>query len=343
MLRKSLAVSALLALAAAPGTAQEKEYEWSGDRPDAAAPAALLGGQLLQAGQVEFGYRFHKMNFGEVRLGTDIVDFYDVLAIYGGVPFGRTESAHMVTFGWGLSDWLTLEATAGWLVRDREFGNETTFVDTNASGISDIEAAALIGIFDRNGIKAHLIGGVEIPTGSIEKVGPDLTGTNRLLAYEMQLGTGSFSVVPGAAASIQNDQATVGAQVKARFRLMDNDRDYRYGDQFDGALWASYMLNDNFAVTSGARFSKWGSIEGLDVGMDPAADPGQDAFFSSGSRLDIPLGLNIRLTEGLLSGMDVAFEFLWPTYENYDAPRLEGEWGFNFSARRDLTIPGLGG
>lgn len=337
MLRKSLAVMAFVALIAVPGAAQEVEYQWSDDRPDARAPSAITGTRILPTGALELQYRFHKMNFGDVRFGTDVIPFLDVLDVYTGAPFGRTETAHMFTVSYGLLEWLTLEGTAGWLSRNRDFGNEDVFVMNNSSGISDIEAAALIEVYDRDGIKAHLVGGLEIPTGSIEKVGPDLTGTPRLLPYEMQLGTGSFSIVPGASASIQNDKATVGAQVKARFRLFDNGRDYRYGDQFDGAMWAGYLLNEHFAVTTGLRLQKWGTIEGQDSGMDPTLDPGQDPFFSSGTRLDVPLGLNIRMTGGLLSGMDVLFEFVWPTYENFDAPRPEGEWGFNLSVTRDIT------
>lgn len=340
MLRKSFAATALVLFLASPGAAQEEKHQWSDARPDAISPAAAVGTRMMDGGQFEVGYRFHKMNFGDVLLGTELVTFLDVLSDYSGAPIGRTETAHMFSLRYGVVDWLTLEATAGWLVRDRDFGDEFTFVANNASGISDIEAAALIKLIDRDGVMAHLIGGVEIPTGSIEKVGPDLSGTNRVLAYEMQLGTGSFSLVPGAVAAIQNEKATVGAQVKARFRLVDNDRDYRHGDQFDGVMWASYMLSGNFAATTGARISSWGSIEGLDAGMNPSADPGQDPYFSSGTRVDIPLGINVHLTEGLLSGMRVGFEFLWPTYENYDAPRPHGEWGFNFTASRALSIPG---
>jgi hypothetical protein len=336
MLRKSLAALAVLSVIAVPVTAQEVEYEWSNDRPDARGPAALLGSKILEGGQLEVQYRFHKMNYGDVSLLGETLDFLDVLDFYAAAPFGRTETAHILKASFGVTDWFTVQGTAGWLIRDREVGDETVFTKTNSSGISDVEVAALVSVLDRNGVKAHLIGGVEIPTGSIEKVGPDLGGTNRLLPYEMQLGTGSLAVVPGVSASIQNQKATVGAMVKARFRIMDNDRDYRYGDQFDGAMWAQYMLTENFAVTTGARVQVWGSIEGEDTGMDPSLDPGQDPYFSSGTRVDLPLGLNIRMTEGLLSGMDVAFEFVFPVHEDYEAPRPGGEWGFNLSVTKDL-------
>ncbi|MDT8340925.1 MAG: transporter [Longimicrobiales bacterium] len=340
MLRKSLAALAVLTVVAAPAAAQVEDTPWSSDRPDARAPSAILGSRILDAGTFEFGYRLHYMDYGDTRIGTDNLDRLEVLSLFQGAPFSRTEKAHFFTAAFGVANGLTLEASAAWMDRDREFGDEFVFVENNSSGISDIEAAALIEIFSGNRIRAHLIGGVEIPTGSTDKVGPDLVGTNRVLAYEMQLGTGSFSVVPGAVFSIQNDKATVGAQVKARFRLDDNDRGYRHGDRFDGALWAGYVLNDHFALTTGARVSKWESLEGFDPAMNPDLDPGQVSAFSAGTRVDVPLGLNIRLLEGLLAGTELDFEFQWPVHEDYDAPRQEGEWGINFGVRRALSLVG---
>ena len=341
MLRKSLAATAFFALVALPAQGQEAELQWSWDRPDARPSSAVTAERILGAGQVELRYRFGQMQYGDVRFGTEILDFLDVTDVYLGAPLSRTNNAHMFTLGYGLTDWITLQGTVGWLDRTRDFAGEVgpdlVVVSNNSSGLSDVEAAALVEIYDRKGVQAHLIGAVEIPLGSIEKVGPDLAGTNRLLPYTMQLGTGSFSAVPGAVAMIQNEHATLGAQVKARFRLYDNSRDYRVGDEFEGNLWANYMLNDNFAITTGARFLSFGGIQGQDSGMNPLADPEQDALFSGGTRLDIPVGINIRMTEGLLAGTDFNFEFVWPTYENYDAFRQQGDWGFNFGVFRDVT------
>lgn len=338
MLRKSLAVLALVTLAATPVLGQVEEYEWTNDRPDARPPGALFGVRMLEMSDLQIEYRFAKMNYGDIRFETEVVPFLDVLDAYQAAPFGRTHTDHILRVSYGLMDWLTLEGRAGWLTRDRAVGTEDVFVDTNSSGISDIEAAALISVVDRDGVKAHLIGGVEIPTGSIEKVGPDITGTPRLLPYEMQLGTGSFSVAPGVAASMQNDIATIGANVRAFFRLNDNGRGYRLGDAFRGNFWASYLLTENFSITTGARVHKWGSIEGRDSALDPLSDPGADPLFSSGTTVDIPLGLNIRLSEGLLTGTDIQFEFVWPTYESFDAPRPQGDWGFNLTLGRDLPL-----
>lgn len=338
MLRKSLAVLAFLVITGLPAAGQVVEYEWSDDRPDARPPGIVLGGRILEKSDLQLEYRFGKMSFGDVRLGTESLDLLDVLSVYGGAPFGRTNDDHYFKVSYGLFDWLTLEGRWGWLSRSRQFGNETVFVDNQSSGFSDLEAAALISVYDKGGIKAHLIGGATLPFGSIDKIGPDISGTPRILPYTMQLGTGSIMLTPGAAAMMQNDRATVGASVRALFPLYDNDRDYRYGDAFEGILWANYRLNDNFAVTTGARLHRYGAIQGQDPAMDPLADPSQDPFFSSGTTVVLPLGLSMLIPTGLLAGTDIHFEFAFPAYESFDAPRPEGDWGFNLTLARDVPM-----
>lgn len=342
MLRKSLSALALAGLLAAPALAQEETHQWSQDRPDAYAPAGIIADRLIPLGSFEFEYRYSSMDYGEVRLGTDDLDFFEVLDFYEGAPFGRTDRAHTLIATFGLLPWVTLQGSVAWMDRQRDVADEDVFVSSNASGLSDIEATALIELWDKDNIRAHLIGGVEIPTGSIEKAGATLRSPSDLLPYEMQLGTGSISIVPGASAAIQNDRATVGAQVKARIRLYDNSRDYRLGDEFAGALWMNFLVNDYFAVTSGLRVLRQGSITGQDPALIPEEDPGADPFFSASTRVDFPVGLNIQMREGLLQNTVTSVEFVFPGYQNFDAPRMTGDWGFNVSIQRPVTFFGIG-
>lgn len=338
MLRKSLAALALVGLFALPAHGQEAAYQWNAERPDARPPAGILGGRMIPQGEFHVQYTLGKMNYEEVRLGSEIISFFDVLDLYDAAPLERTEMRHQAVASWGFLDWVTFEASVAWLDYSRDLATEDVLVMNDATGISDITAGALIRLYEKDGVVAHLNGAVEIPTGSTEKVGPGLDGTTRLLPYDMQMGSGSISIVPGATAAIQNEYGTVGAQVLARFRMYDNDRDYRLGDDFRGNLWMAIPAGDHVAINTGIRVHRWGSIEGSDPAMDPALEPGQDPFFSAGTRVVIPAGLNLRIPEGLLAGTDVLFEFVFPTYESFDAPRLDGDWGFNFTLSRGLGI-----
>ncbi len=338
MLRKSLAALMLAGIANAPAHAQDLPKVWDGNRLDARPPAGLVGAQLMPAGDLRVQYTFGRMSFGDVRFETQTVPFLDVLDIYSGAPLERTETEHRVSLEYGLSSSITLAIAGAWLGKTRDLANEDFLVSNESSGVSDVLAGALFRIYEGNGVSAHLNAAVEIPTGSIEKVGPDLTGNTRLLPYDMQMGSGSLTVVPGASAAIQNEFGTVGGQALAKFRIMDNGRDYRLGDEFHGNVWMAYNVSALLSVSTGARIRSWGSIKGEDAAMDPTLEPGQDPLLSSGTVVAIPAGLNLRVPEGFLAGTEVLFEFVFPAYQKFDNLRQQGDWGINFTASKNFQI-----
>ncbi len=334
MRQRYLLVAALIALAS-PAAAQDNTgYTWTSDRPDGVASAGVTGDRILPMGALEVTYRFRKMTFNAVQLGTLPVDPLDVLEDYSTTPFDRTDRVNDLVLAYGASDRLTLLGTASWVDHSRSVANEEFFVSTSASGISDIEVQGLYDVFSQGAVRVHFHGGVEVPVGSTDKRGDLLDVQDQVLPYEMQPGSGSWSVIPGVTAQIQNEHGTVGAQLLGRIRLNDNDRGYRLGDQVEGAAWLEYMLNPTFALTSGARFRSWGSIEGVDVALDPTRDPGEDAVFSGGEEVDVPVGLNVYMRQGPLQGHRISAEFVFPVHQDFDAVRLAGDWGFTLSWRK---------
>ena len=116
--------------------------------------------------------------------------------------------------------------------------------------------------------------------------------------------------------------------LKATVRLGDNDRDYRHGDELFAALWMAFPAGESAAINTGVRFRGWRSIEGSDPGMDPAREPGQDPVSSSGFQVVLPAGIHLRVREGILSGTELHVEFFVPVHQEFDSPRLSGDWGF---------------
>jgi hypothetical protein len=334
MLKRTLTVAALVALAAPVAAQDAAQPIWSSDRPDGVAPAGIVGDRLLEPGALEFTYRFRKIGFEGVQVGTTPVDFFDVLELYSTTPFQRRDRLNDVQLTYGVSERVSLVGTASWIERTRSLANEEFFFSTSASGLSDVQVEMLYGVWDSDAIKVHLHGGVEIPVGSTDERGDLLDLQDQVLPYEMQLGSGSFSVMPGLTAQIQNEHGTVGGQVRARIRLNDNDRDYRLGDEVEGSMWMMYRVNRFFAFSTGMRFRSWGSIEGVDTSLDPSRDPGEDAVFSGGEQVDIPVGLNVYMPEGRLQGHRLGVEFLFPVHQDFDAWRLAGDWGLTLSWRK---------
>lgn len=323
--RRFLAACAAMVVAA-PAAAQD--HTWTKNRADAVAPTGIVGDRVLEAGELEFRYSFSNTSFEGVQFGSELVAPASVLDFYDTTPFQRRDREHRAVLAYGASESLTLLVDARFVDRNRDVADEDFFITTNASGIADLTVEGLGSVFDGETVKVALSGGVEIPLGSTDATGDLLVLQDQILPYEMQPGSGSISVVPGVVAQMQNEFGSVGAQLKARLRLNDNDRDYRLGDVVEANGWVGYRLNSFFAVTSGVRASSWGSIEGLPTDVDVGRDPGEDPVFTGGKRVDIPLGLNVYLPEGSLQGHRFSLEFVWPVHQDYDNFRVANDWGF---------------
>lgn len=328
MFARRFQVACAALLAAAPLTAQQ-DYQWSDDRPDAVAPASLVGTRMLPAGSVELRYIFSNTSFEGVQLGSQPVDAGSVLDYYDTTPFQRRDRTHRAVLMFGASESFTLLIDAHWADRSRDVADNDFFITTEATGLGDVTVEGLFSVWEGDATRVRVSAGAEVPVGSTDERGDLLVLQDQVLPYEMQPGSGSISFVPGVAGEMQNEFGTVGAQVKARLRLNDNDRDYRLGDVVEANGWVGYKLNDFFALTSGVRALSWGSIQGVPDDVDVGRDPGEDPVFTGGKRVDIPLGLNVFMPEGRLTGHRFSVEFVWPVHQDYDNFRVSGDWGFS--------------
>ncbi|MBT8405360.1 MAG: transporter [Gemmatimonadetes bacterium] len=327
MLARRCWVACAAILAAAPLSAQD--YVWTDNRPDAAPPTGIVADRALPAGAVELRYIFSNTKFDGVQFGTDLVAPITVLDFYDSTPFQRRDRMHRAVLSFGASESFTLVVDAAWVDRNRDVADEQFFIETSAAGLADVTAEGLFQVYEGDATRVSISAGVELPVGSTDKMGDLLVLQEQILPYEMQPGSGSISAVPGVSAMHQNSFGTVGAQIKARLRLNDNDRDYRLGDVVEANGWLGYRLNDFFAITSGVRALSWGSIAGVPDDVDIGRDPGEDPIFSGGKRVEIPLGLNVLMPEGGLEGHRLSVEFIWPVHQDYDNFRIAQDWGFS--------------
>ena len=333
MFKRSLASLALLGLVATPAAAQDAHI-WTDMRPDAVAPAGIAAAHMLPAGAFELRYDYQNSRFEGLILGSTDVALLDVLDVYAQSPFERTDVSHGLSVGWGVSSTITVLASTAWIDRTRGITNDEFFNFSESSGISDVYLDGLFEVFAENGLRVHANLGFRIPTGSIDEAGVNAPGDSIVLPWDMQMGAGSVALRPGITAQMQNDKASVGGQIVSSIYLNDNSREYRYGNGLDASGWAGYVLNDVFAVNAGVRYARWGDFEGRDITLDRLDDPGQDPIFSAGTRVDMPVGFNVMMPEGLLNNTLISAEFIFPVHQDYDQPRLKGDTSFRLTFRR---------
>lgn len=330
MVRKSLLIVALLAIASPLGA--QEEVVWSSKRPDAQAPLGIRDGRTLETGQFEFTYRYNRLSLNGVWFDNGMLSPDFTAEFYQVVPVSLLSETHSVGLAFAASPSVTFSANLGYALNHREqiTGDGQFYYITEANKLADLELASLVRVYDSGPYRAQLHLGARIPTGptDIEGETPFSTPGEEPLPYDMRPGAGTFAAMPGLSLMAQNEFGTVGAQLMGTIFLGNNDRDFAPGDRMELNAWASYRANAYFAFSARAAYQTWGAIDGADPALDPLRDPGHDGFGLSGSRLDFPLGVTLLMPEGTaLEGHRLSLEYIFPASHKYDGPQLGADWG----------------
>ncbi len=340
MVRRSLMAAAMLAVAA-PLAAQSVvgpvEWTWSADRPDAEAPLGIFGGRLMDAAQIQVGYRYSQNNWLGVWFGSDSLSLASTRTLYNDAPIQRSEVRHEARLAYGVTEDLTLVANAAWVIMDREtFGRSGRRMFWGVNGVSDVEVGALYSAYRGGPYRLHFQAGGIIPTGASTTYA-DTTGTGTgaqtPLPYDMRLGGGTPGIVLGMTGSVQNEVASLGGQFRMKAYFGSNGagtNGYRLGNQYEGNGWASYKLNDVLSISGGARWQSWSALDGNDDRLNPMGDPHNVGRIMAGQRALLPLGLNFVMPAGSrFSGHRLSMEAVYTLHTDYEGPQMGLDWGVN--------------
>jgi hypothetical protein len=153
-----------------------------------------------------------------------------------------------------------------------------------------------------------------------------MTRPNLRLPYAMQLGTGTFDLLPGVTYNGRVGDFSWGGQFRSEIRLEDeNDEGYAWGDLYGLTGWLAYEWAP--WISTSVRLDAWtqDSISGIDpniVGPVQTANPD----FYGGEQVFAYFGANMVGQTGIIRGHRFAFEVGVPLYRNLNGPQLETDW-----------------
>ncbi|MEL6980295.1 MAG: transporter [Pseudomonadota bacterium] len=323
-------------------------------RADSHAPIGVMGDHMHKAGEFMLSYRFMHMDMDGSRDGTDSLSPAEITEFsspFGPgsirvVPTDMQMGMHMVGGMYAPSDWLTLMAMGSYITKEMD---HVTFAGpagatkrgeftTRSEGLGDTKISGLIRVFEDETHHVHLNAGVSVPTGSIEETDDVLTpmGTRPTvrLPYSMQLGSGTFDLLPGVTYTGQSAPFAWGAQAKGVIRLGENDEGYALGDEIHGTAWASYAPEPWISLSGRLIGTSKGAIDGRDPNIAApvqTADP--DNY--GGETVEFGVGVNLAGSEGWLRGHRIGAEFVAPLYRDLNGPQMETDWtltvGYQFA------------
>ena len=335
-------------------------------RADAHAPIGVMGDHRHSEGEIMLSYRFMRMQMEGNLIGDDSVSPDTIVTtvpnrFFGApmqpptlrvVPTEMTMDMHMFGAMVGFTDTVTMMLMVPFIEKDMShitYAGPTgttrlgTF-ETQTDGLGDISLTALIGLFDRK--TAHgeqhlnLILGVSSNTGSITETGEILTpmgGRPEVrLPYAMQLGSGTWDLLPGIVYTARSNDFSFGGQYRGTLRLEDHNREgYALGDQHLVTGWAAYEWAPWISNSVRLAYQNLDSISGIDpeiVGPVQTANPD----FYGGDRLDLLFGVNLLGQHGPICGHRLAAEFGVPVYQNLNGPQMETDYTFMVGWQKTL-------
>jgi hypothetical protein len=335
-------ISSLLLVCAVFGASQAaaqdptEPYDWRWQRADAHAPFGIMNDWVLEKGELMIGYRFLAHDMDGVRLGDFEIPVEEVLEVFQSTPYAMSSQTHAVTGQYAVLDVLSIMATVPFVTKDLDqITRDGDLFSPSSSGIGDIRADVLVNVFESGPYKAHVSGGLSVPTGSLDEEGtrPGASG-DAPLPYVMQTGSGTFDLYPGLTIQAMNAFGSVGLQGMATLRLGENDNGYTLGNRTTVSGWFAIPIGDQLSFSGRMQYTNWGSISGSDPSfagdVSRVADPTFFPELSGGSRLDLPLGVNLHLDRGPLAGHRLGVEAIFPVSQDLDGPQLQENWAVVF-------------
>lgn len=316
------------------------------DRPDDHAPISIMGDHTHAAGGWMLSLRSMFMDMDGMYHGSDAVSSGSVFNVgYTVAPTRMTMEMQMLGVMYAPNDRLTLMAMANHqrIEMDHEIfpgaaplialNGGSRYFTTRSDGFGDIKLSGLFSLHHGGNDRLHAGLGLNLPTGSIGErdLVPGPGGhLPRQLPAPMQLGSGTFDLLPSLTYVHQCPSFSWGVQGHGTLRLGENHHGYTLGDRAGLDAWFAWKTSDWLSLSAGIGYLWEDELSGLqsDLSFRPPFAPARltvpTAFGSNygGHRIDASVGANLLTTGGPLEGHRLGVELRVPLHQDVNGDRL---------------------
>ena len=148
----------------------------------------------------------------------------------------------------------------------------------------------------------------------------------------MQLGSGTYDLIPGVTYKGRSGDVGWGAQYMATLRTGENDEDYTLGDIHQLSGWASYSWTPGASTSLRLSARSTDEIDGRDPNIvAPVQTANPD--FQGGDRIDVGIGINLSGQQGEWRGLRFNAELGVPVEQDLNGPQMEADWNLTAVVR----------
>ena len=313
--------------------------------PDSHAPAGVMYEHLHKQGEWMIGYRAMYQRTDDLRHGGSDIRRGDLADQgYSVAPTNMTMTMHMLDIMYAPTDDLTLMLMPQYMTMDMtmtpvgpgDHGGHgmTAHTGPHSHEVSGLGDTVLAALYRLGRVGDHeWIGtlGVSAPTGDVHKKNPDGT----FMHYGMQIGTGTWDLLPSLTYLGARGALTWGAQAGAALRLEDrNEAGFAFGERYHLTGWSAWRFAPWISASLRLQYTKEGDIDGHFDGSHNHASPADRQPNYGGESTELGIGINTAVQSGTLGGVRLAAEYVFPLRDNYNGYQLARQEGFNFNVSR---------
>lgn len=296
-------------------------------KPSEHAPIGIMRDHVHNKGEWMLSYRLSYMHMEGNLDGTSSVKTEEILKDYMVAPTKMQMTMHMFGVMYGVSDKLTMAVMGGFTDKETDNINDNNISFTmDNNGITDTKVNALYQLYNNKKHRFQFNMGISLPTGSFneKKIGGEL------FPYPMQIGSGTYDLLPGISYSGAYNDWSWGGQLNTTLRLGENNQGYTLGNRYQLTGWGALELSNMFSLSLRIDGKLWENIDdkGINLNNTMFMSPAMDPKLQAGESIELLGGINFIVPSGKLKGNRLALEFGMPVYERLDGPRLEKDYHF---------------
>ena len=296
------------------------------------APAGIMTDHVHDKGTWMVSYSFMSTNMAGNRMNDKMVDDSKVYQTYAMlmVMYGLTNKITIMGMFDYMSNNMSMSMNPGAMqmmnMPGMQMGSSVNMnaMSTKTSGLADTKLSALYSISSNESHRFIGCLGFNIPNGSINRKGATMLGDNQQLAYPMQLGTGTFGILPSLTYVREFSKLTWGAEAGANINLGSNANGYRWQPLYNATSWVGYKFLPFISGSLRVEGTTGGGIIGndKDIAVLMYNDPNANAANYGGERVTMYAGINLHSQKKNLSGFSLLAEYGRPVDENLQGTQM---------------------
>ncbi|HVD97402.1 MAG TPA: hypothetical protein VNB90_04295 [Cytophagaceae bacterium] len=305
------------------------------DRPDFHAPIGVMIDHIHEPRQWMVSYRYMGMYMNGNLRGSERISQNDIYQNYIMSSDRMNMQMHMLMAMYGLSRKITLMGMLNYVNNSMNMSmmmygmmdmstmsmmdmSDTKMTATSrTSGFGDTKLYILYSLYKGDNHQLLLSGGLSLPTGNISLSGTNMMGERQRYPYCMQLGTGSYSVLPGLTYTGQSNIFSWGLQVTGDVKTNYNKAGYKLGNEFIATGWIAHNWNKWISNSIRVNSDALGKINGYDplIALYRTTETDADVTNTGAYRTSAFAGVNILIPKGFLEGNRIGLEVGIPVYQ----------------------------